>query len=101
MSSLQAQQESGTGNLTLTGELDAERVPRLLPGIKDWLSNADEVLHIELGNIERADSAGVAFLLEIQRRAQSAGKTAEFTNATSQLRAIIDFCALEQVLVLR
>lgn len=100
MSPAQATQAPETGRIDLHGELDADRVPDLLPSIKDWLSNARDTLHIELGQIERADSAGAAFLLEVQRRAQSAGKTVEFSNPTDQMRAIIDFCALDQVLAL-
>lgn len=99
--SAQATQDASTGRVEISGRLDADCVPDLLASIKDWLSNGGDTLQVELGNIERADSAGIAFLLEIERRARKANKSAEFINPTDQMRAIIDFCELEQVLPLQ
>lgn len=101
MSARQATQDPSTGQVEITGRLDADRVPDLLTNTRDWLANAGNTLRVDLGHIEHADSAGVAFLLEIQRRAQKANKSAEFMHVTEQMRAIIEFCALEPILALR
>lgn len=82
------------------GELDADNVPARLrrsAGLFD--RNRDTV--IDLGGVTRADSAGVALLLEWIRNAERAGAHLRFTNAPAQMRAIIDFCALNDVIELR
>lgn len=98
MSTVQA---PGSERVEITGPLDADRVPRLLADIKRWLADTGDTLRIELSGVERADSAGIAFLLEVQRRATSAGKSAEFRNPTEQLRGLARFCELDDVLPLR
>lgn len=101
MSTSQATQSADTDQVSIRGQLDATQVPNLLRHVKQWLDNASDTLRVELGEIERADSAGIAFLIEIQRQAKAAGKASEFTHATEQLRALADFCELDQVLPLQ
>lgn len=80
----------------LAGELGTDTVPGVLKQIDGWLGADTPV--IDLGGITRADSAGAALLLEIQRRARAAGRRVRFCNAPEQLQAILLFCALEQIL---
>ncbi|MDN5937036.1 MAG: STAS domain-containing protein [Salinisphaera sp.] len=80
----------------LGGQLNAVTVPGLLPQIDDWL-NAKAPM-IDLAGIERSDSSGAALLLEVARRARAASAQVLFRNPPSQLRAIIAFCGLEQIL---
>lgn len=101
MSEARATQDRESGRVDIGGRLDANSVPGLLASIDAWLTAAADPLTVELSNVERADSAGVALLLEVQRRVRAAGRSVEFIDAPEQMRAIIGFCALEQVLPLR
>lgn len=84
----------------ISGELDAANVPQRLRESEDWFRAGQETA-IDLGGVERADSAGVALLLEWVRSARAANATLVFENAPAQMRAIIDFCALNDVIPLR
>ncbi|GAB3678934.1 STAS domain-containing protein [Salinisphaera aquimarina] len=84
----------------LSGELDAETVPRRLRESENWFERGEETV-IDLSGVTRADSAGVALLLEWVRDAQTNQASLSFVNAPAQMRAIIDFCALNDVIRLR
>lgn len=71
--------------------------------MKEWLARADELAasgRFDLADIGRMDSAGAAFLLELTRRAASAGKPLEFVNAGPQLRGLLQFLEIDGVLKL-
>lgn len=93
--------EPGPDGVRLSGKLDASTVPALLGDIDGWFADAGRAVRIDLSGVERADSAGVAFLLETQRHARAAGGSVAFINAPAQMQAIIGFCALDQVLDLQ
>lgn len=98
--------EQDEHGVRLSGELNAATVPTLLKQVGGWFGgssaagSADD-LAVDLAGITRADSAGVALLLEIQRRAGATGRGVAFLHAPEQMQAIIGFCALDQVLALR
>lgn len=100
MSPDQANHGGEAGAIELTGRLDSHSVPGLLTSVNGWLQQAGATLRLNLGAVERADSAGVAFLLEIQRQAKAGGKSVAFIDAPEQMQAIIDFCSLREVLAL-
>ncbi|RJS94633.1 lipid asymmetry maintenance protein MlaB [Salinisphaera sp. Q1T1-3] len=79
------------------GELDKNSVPGRLKKSANWFSAGHETV-IDLGGVVRADSAGVALLLEWMRDARRAGTTLRFANAPAQMRAIIDFSGLGDVI---
>lgn len=84
----------------LSGELDAETVPRRLRESQDWFEHGEETV-IDLSDVGRVDSAGVALLLEWVRDAHVSNATLSFINAPAQMRSLIDFCALNDVIRLR
>lgn len=84
----------------LSGELDADTVPRRLRESENWFDHGEETV-IDLSGVQRVDSAGVALLLEWVRDAHASQATLSFINAPAQMRAIIDFCALNDVIRLR
>lgn len=74
-----------------------------LATMRDWLAKADDLAasgRVDLSGIERVDSAGAAFLLELTRRARKAGGTVEFVNAGPQLRGLLEFLQIDSVLKL-
>ena len=56
-------QDTHTDHVQLSGELDAETVPRRLRESENWFVHGEETV-IDLSGVERVDSAGVALLLE-------------------------------------
>lgn len=93
------QVEHSEGKITLSGKLDADTASRALECSTDWF-NQDNTLCIDLSGVDRSDSAGVALLLEWQRRAEAAELELHYLNLPRQMQAIVRFCRLEDVLVL-
>ncbi|KEZ77421.1 lipid asymmetry maintenance protein MlaB [Salinisphaera hydrothermalis] len=92
--------ESDVHTVQVEGQLDAESVPTRLRNSAGWFEQGRDTV-IDLSGVTRADSAGVALLLEWIRDADQAGSPLVFANAPTQMRAIIDFCALDDVIPLR
>lgn len=80
--------------MPLTGELSFATVPALLARAEEWQSEAV----IDLSAVTQADSAGLAFLLELSRRAKKAGGAVRYTQVPAQLAALIAFFELDSVL---
>ncbi|HWU69316.1 MAG TPA: STAS domain-containing protein [Stenotrophobium sp.] len=81
--------------MKLNGELRFATVPAAL---KQAETGVGEVL--DLSAVSRADSAGIALLLELQRRAQAQGRTLRIDGASQQLRGLVRFFGLENILQL-
>ncbi|MGQ0618318.1 MAG: STAS domain-containing protein [Panacagrimonas sp.] len=80
----------------MEGELSFESMP-------DWLRKADEIVAsgtVDLGGVTRVDSAGVAFLLELTRRAGRTGSELNFVNAGNSLKSLLEFFEIDGVLKL-
>lgn len=80
----------------LEGELTFARVPQ-------WLARADALAAagtLDLATVTRADSAGLALLLELKRRAARRGATLHYAQAPEQLIALAEFFGLRDVLKL-
>lgn len=88
-----------TRRVEVKGELDVDNVPARLKRSADWFENGGKTI-IDLADVTRADSAGVALLLEWIRDAKHEGATLSFINAPEQMRAIINFCGLDEVITL-
>lgn len=86
--------------ITIEGNLDFQSVPARLRESRGWFNRGGKNDHvtIDLAGVPRADSAGVALLLEWIRDARKAGTTLQFANTPAQMQAIIDFCALGDVI---
>lgn len=83
--------------IPVSGNLDAASVPTRLRESADWFQSGAELV-IDLNDVRRADSAGVALLLEWMRQAQAARTRLTFANAPEQMRTIIAFCELDDVI---
>jgi len=78
----------------LEGELSFARVPH-------WLAQADALIAgstLDLSRITRADSAGLALLLELTRRARKQGRALSLLAAPPQLLQLASFFGLDDVL---
>tara|TARA_B100002052_G_C15794343_1_gene557875 strand:+ start:736 stop:1053 length:318 start_codon:yes stop_codon:yes gene_type:complete len=93
------QADNTAHRVAVEGELDVDNVPARLKHSADWFEKNGATV-IDLAEVTRADSAGVALLLEWIRDAEQAGSTLRFVNAPEQMRAIINFCGLDEVIAL-
>lgn len=53
---------------------------------------------LDLSGITRTDSASIALLLELTRRAQAAGKTLRFTQLPPQMVTLLEFFGIDGML---
>lgn len=75
--------------IEVTGPLTFETVPRVLADSAPWFASAPGDIRVDLGAVTRADSAGLALLVEWLRLAREAGRELRLANAPAQLRSIV------------
>jgi len=73
--------------LNVSGMLTFDTVPEALVRTAAWVAGA--VAAVDLANVERADTAGLALMVEWLRLARAAGRTLRFVKIPDQVRAII------------
>ena len=90
--------EADDGRLLVLGELSMATVPGFL-GQAHWKAGDTEIC-IDLQAVERADSAGVALLIEWQRTARKQQQNIRFQNIPSQMLAIARLSGVDELLAL-
>ena len=86
------------GQYKITGELNFSTVPHLF-GHSTWVeSDPSSSLSVELGEVTRADSAGLSLLLSWVRRAHAHQKTLAFKQVPEQLRNIARVSGVAELL---
>lgn len=87
------------GPVRLSGVLDFDSVPELW---RQWQSRRPRQarVDIDLGGIERADSAGLALLIACMRQARQDGAALRFLNMPAQLLEIARLSSLDDILPL-
>jgi len=93
-------QEGKNGRLEIHGDLSFDSVPGLWDDCCARFSECNE-LDIDLSQVERSDSAGLALLVECLRQANQSGKKLRFFNIPAQMLAIARVSSLDQVLPLQ
>lgn len=88
------------GCIHLAGELSFKTVPDFFSTNRDVLRQINNNLDVDLNGINRADSAGIALLIEWQRQAQQQKRTICFHNIPQQLLAIARLSGVETILTL-
>jgi phospholipid transport system transporter-binding protein len=89
-----------TGSYLLSGELDFATVPVLLERGRAMFAAGAPALRLDLGGVSRADSAGLALLIEWSRAARAAGQEIAFVNVPPQMFAMARVTGLDGVLPL-
>ena len=92
--------ETGQGCWLLEGELSFASVPAVLRLSGRGLTSTREI-RVDLQGVTRADSAGLALLVEWLREAERAGRVITFINVPEQLLAIARVCGLDEILSLQ
>lgn len=96
MMSLHVERTDST--LVLSGELDHVGAAQALAASRGWLSGGKGPAQVELGGVQRSESAGVALLLEWLREARRCNREIHFLNVPPQLRSLLQFFDLETIL---
>lgn len=79
---------TGAHRFGLQGELGINSAPMVLQAARSALCNEQGTVEIDLGAIRRADSAGLAVLIELLRFAKQQGLTLYFTHLPPQLESL-------------
>jgi phospholipid transport system transporter-binding protein len=90
-------EDSGDGNWKLVGELGFATVSGLLKNTpRDFSANGD--IKLDLSGVTRADSAGLALLVEWLRESVDAGRSIDFLHMPEQMLSIARVCGLADIL---
>jgi len=92
--------QSENGRFKVSGELTFATVTGVLGQSRALFNQANEPIEIELGDVERFDSAGLALLIEWMRMASAQGKVIRFFKLPEQMMAIAAASDLESILPL-
>ena len=92
-------ESDGQGNIRVSGELSFVTIPSLAPSYNDIFNDNTNIV-IDLGGVTRADSAGVALLIEWQREAMQHKQTLRFEHVPAQILAIARVSGVDELLSL-
>lgn len=92
-------QQGREGRLEIHGELSFASVPALWRECRAQCA-AGNAIDIDLGQVQRSDSAGLALLVEWLRETQRSGASLRFFNIPAQMLEIARASGLEQILPL-
>lgn len=84
--------------LKLQGELNAETLLLVLKEGSFWLQEAHEQIAIDLADISRCNSAGLALLIEWFRVARAHQRQIHYTNLPEQMINIAKVSGLDKIL---
>ena len=91
--------ENEDGSWLLQGELGFDSVLSVLQHAGINMLGKSR-LRVDLKGVTRADSAGLALLVEWLRESEIAGNSIEFVNVPAQLLSIARVCGLDDILAL-
>ncbi len=86
--------DCGDGRFSLCGELNFETVAGLLKHSKTRFAGHGEII-LDLGAVEKTNSAGMALLLEWRARAHPSNTSLRILHLAGNLRAIARVCDVE------
>ncbi len=100
MSEAQASVQSGRdGRLEIHGELSFASVPGLWRDCQAQCTSGTAI-DVDLGQVQRSDSAGLALLIEWLREVQRHGGSLRFFNIPAQMLEMARVSGLDQILPL-
>lgn len=88
----------GDGMLTVSGVLSFDTVPDVFARSAAWVQKSQGAITIDLKNVERADSAGLALLVEWLQLALRQNRELRFANMPEQVRSLIRVNGLSKAL---
>ena len=88
------------GVLMVSGELDKTSVPQVAKDSGRWFSQIKDDIIVNLSGLSRADSSGLAMLVEWMRMARERQRGIRFQQVPDQLLAIATVSGLNEMLPL-
>lgn len=88
------------GSFKISGELTFATTNQVLAQSRELFAQADGPIEVDLGSVERVDSAGLALLIEWMRTARTQGKEIRFFDLPDQMMAIAAASDLDSILPL-
>jgi phospholipid transport system transporter-binding protein len=82
----------------IIGEMNMSTVPQLLTSMSQLFSGNADTRVIDLAEVSRSDSAGLALLLEWQRLAQEQNIQLSYRNLPEQMQSIIQISGLDKLI---
>jgi len=90
-------EDAGDGDWKLSGNIDFSTVSGLLQSTpRNFAASGD--VRLDLSGVRRADSAGLALLVEWLRESGRGGHSIAFLNMPEQMQSIADVCGLMEIL---
>ena len=90
-------ENAGNGDWRLTGDLVFGYVSELLKEVGSRFAG-EETIRVDLAGVTRADSAGLALLVEWLRESERRNKSIRFLNMPQQMCSIARVCGLDGIL---
>lgn len=90
-------EDLGDGRFALKGDLEFETAPEVLERSRDLFADHASI-EVDLTEVRRADSAGLALLLEWVNWARNYVREIRFINIPEQITAIAQICEVENML---
>jgi phospholipid transport system transporter-binding protein len=88
----------GDGTLTVRGVLNFDTVPDVYTRSLAWVQKSQGAITVDLKNVQRADSAGLALLVEWLHLARRQSRELKFVNVPEQVRSLIRVNGLSNAL---
>lgn len=88
----------GDGALAVRGVLNFDTVPGVYAKSLAWVQKSQGAITVDLKNLQRADSAGLALLVEWLHLARRQNRELKFVNVPEQVRSLIRVNGLSQPL---
>lgn len=86
-------------NYQLDGALAFSSINNVWPALRTAIKQCEnETFCIDLSNVTRSDSAGLAMMVEALRLASDRGIRLQLMHMPEQLRALAQFCRLDDIL---
>lgn len=95
------QGSKGDGAFSVSGELVFATAPELLANGRTMFDSPAQAIEIDLQGVTRADSAGLALLIQWLSAGRGRGKDVTFTHVPSQLVAIAKVSGVDALLNLK
>lgn len=85
-------------NFVIRGELNMQTVPAVAESARNVIKQVSGEVSVDLSGVSRADSAGLALLIELQRLSRQQQCAIRFLNLPEQLSQILHLSELDDIL---
>jgi len=86
------------GSVLIIGGMTFSSTPNLYRELEKHFQSKGQVINIDLGNVEHADSSGLALLLEWQAMSNRKSRQLNITNAPDNLMRLAKLCEADILL---